>query len=373
MGLEKNTVFVVGAGFSSYSGLPLQRDFTQAILEGQNFKQGSRSKSIVQYVRKFVQSAFGQASDSVAGQWPNLEDVFTFIDLAANTGHCLGSEYPPAELRTLRRALIARIIRMLRQKYMTARKHSGTQWMQLDSFLREIDFKSSAFISMNWDTSLEEKIRDINRDAEVDYACDALPTHFEKGGRRLIEVGRQSQVVVPVVKIHGSTNWLYCDNCRQTFSVLPWRAFKVADQILTKEDWQRIDPKMKVSHHYLKCTRCAKVSLGARLATFSFQKALAFPMFEKSWFSAEKLLQNGDVWVFVGYSLPAADFAFKYLLKRVQLARSRPPQIIVVTGGESQDIEKTRASYQRFFGGVNFFEDGLTKQASRYISKGNKK
>jgi hypothetical protein len=41
--------------------------------------------------------------------WPNLEDVFTNIDLAANTGHHLGHTNAPSDLRMTRRVLLARM------------------------------------------------------------------------------------------------------------------------------------------------------------------------------------------------------------------------------------------------------------------------
>ena len=70
--------------------------------------------------------------------------------------------------------------------------------------------------------------------------------------------------------------------------------------------------------------------------------------------------------VFIGYSLPAADFEFKYLLKRVQLACSPPPNILVVTGGTDENA-KNRAlkNYRGLFGTLiedkrTFFRDGLT-------------
>jgi hypothetical protein len=119
------------------------------------------------------------------------------------------------------------------------------------------------------------------------------------------------------------------------------------------------------------CSCSERVALGTRIATFSYQKALDFPMFQKSWFSAERLLRSAPKWVFIGYSLPAADYEFKYLLKRIQLARTRPPQFIVVTGGSKDDVDATYSNYQRFFGtsirragsSVNFFKRGLSDEA----------
>ena len=63
-------------------------------------------------------------------------------------------------------------------------------------------------------------------------------------------------------------------------------------------------------------------------------------MFEKSWSSAERLLRNAEKWVFIGYSLPAADYEFKHLLKRVQLFRT-PPEFVVITGGPRQACDET--------------------------------
>jgi hypothetical protein len=71
-------------------------------------------------------------------------------------------------------------------------------------------------------------------------------------------------------------------------------------------------------------------------------------MFQKSWVSAEDLLRRAANWVFIGYSIPAADYEFKYLLKRVQLTRSPQPTIFVVTGGPQAD--STCRNYHGFFG-----------------------
>src|SRR5512133_1574205 len=76
----------------------------------------------------------------------------------------------------------------------------------------------------------------------------------------------------------------------------------------------------KASKTYRICCYCNQVELSTRIATFSYQKALDFPMFQRSWLLAERKLRNSGRWVFIGYSLPAADFEFKHLLKRVELA-----------------------------------------------------
>lgn len=92
-------------------------------------------------------------------------------------------------------------------------------------------------------------------------------------------------------------------------------------------------------------------------------------MHERSWDSAEQLLRTANNWIFVGYSLPAADYEFKLLLKRVQLSRRIAPSIVLITGGGTSAANETKSSYQKFFGpGVgNIFVEGLDADASHYL------
>jgi len=72
--------------------------------------------------------------------------------------------------------------------------------------------------------------------------------------------------------------------------------------------------------------------------------------------------------VFIGYSLPSADYEFKHLLKRVQLSRNERPEFVVITGGSDSDTEYAYQNYQRFFGrdikkDENFIRNGLSERA----------
>jgi hypothetical protein len=117
---KTQTLFIVGAGFSFYAGLPLTTEFTEALLD-LKLKSDKRSEELVQFLRKFVGSTFDHYESAPARYWPTLEDLFTCIDISANSGHHLWSKYAPQALRTARRALIVRTIRMLRERYSKAR------------------------------------------------------------------------------------------------------------------------------------------------------------------------------------------------------------------------------------------------------------
>lgn len=232
---------------------------------------------------------------------------------------------------------------------------------------------------MNWDTVIERRLASLRNVEQIDYKCGAVAAVFPAKSKSRIVVKRQlppNFEKMPLVKMHGSVNWLYCDHCRQLYWFPPDDAVSVAMQLITRREGEKIGLKDTSDCERWRCPTCVTVPLTTRIATFSFLKALDFPMFEKSWLSAEHLLRQAEKWIFIGYSLPAADFEFKHLLKRVQLSRAEPPQFVVITGGPALATNSTYRNYQGFFGrGIrrdksglkSFFSDGLTAEAIEAI------
>jgi hypothetical protein len=362
--LTRTHVYIVGAGFSSYAGLPLTRDLTAAVLDP--IASGPTDwANLAVYLRKFMSSVFGHDESSDGEPWPSLEDVFTNIDLAANSGHYLGPCYEPSELRSVRRVLLTRIIQMLNERFGPKGLACDDDWMSLKSFFDQLPIARCSFISMNWDTVIERCLAEFNDAKCFDYACDAISADFP-AGCTVVSARSDSGDPFPLVKIHGSVNWLYCDNCRRLYWFPADKGDALALQLITQDEANKLKLADWNGCARWHCTHCMNVSLGTRIATFSYLKSLEFQMFQKSWVSAERLLREADKWIFIGYSLPGADYEFKHLLKRVELSRPKPPVFVVVTGGDSASA--TLANYRAFFGqeikrGVNFFEDGLTKEA----------
>lgn len=368
-------LFVVGAGFSYHAGLPLASNFTEELLDLTKLKALGPSSLTVRLVTKFVGQTFDHGT--AAKFWPHLEDIFTCIDLSANTGHHLGPTYSPSYLRTVRRALIVRIIRMLSIAYTKGKKQAGPHWKILERFLSIVEPQRCAFLSMNWDTVIEEGLKRTQGVSVRDYGCNAKYAEFANS--RIQLPAESLEPSIQVLKPHGSINWLYCDACRQVFYFPAGSrsSQKIADQLFRNSDWNILreltGKTYKTPGPTLKCPVCKASALGTRLATFSYRKALDFPMHEDSWRSAERLLRQARTWIFVGYSMPAADYEFKHLLKRVQLSRVAAPKLVLITGGG--DADRTRQNYQKFFGrkisssSPAFFKHGLNTDAITYLKK----
>jgi hypothetical protein len=172
-------LFIVGAGFSHYAGLPLTNGFTEALLEPMDSSVGIH-RLLTEFMKTFVYESFGHGRNTRGKTWPDLEDLFTFVDLSANSGHHLGCGFSPADLRTVRRAMLSLIIRMLDNKYRTGRK-KAKEWWKLEEMFASIHPSRVGFISMNWDTVIERKLAAICGNPFIDYCCDAVPLGYRNG------------------------------------------------------------------------------------------------------------------------------------------------------------------------------------------------
>jgi hypothetical protein len=265
---------------------------------------------------------------------------------------------------------------MLRQTYTQAKNLKKSDWKTLEKFFSMIAPEQCAFVCMNWDTVIEEGLERALTVKNFDYGCDAKFTRFSKSSLTPVEL--EAETAIQVLKVHGSANWLYCDTCRTTFWVSPKETLRVAQELFRETDWRivkkHIGENYKYGRHNLrKCPSCRARSLGTRFATFSYRKALDFPMYERSWLTIERLLREAKTWIFIGYSLPPADYEFKQLLKRVQLSRRKPPATVLIVGGSG--ASSTQKNYQKFFGpqlgpaSKSYFQNGLSSDAIDYLKK----
>jgi hypothetical protein len=79
-----------------------------------------------------------------------------------------------------------------------------------------------------------------------------------------------------------------------------------------------------------------------------YRKDYAIQQFQTIWHNAFDALRESPVWLFVGYSMPEADFEFRQVLKSAELANRerRQRQIQVVLKDDKQAADR----YRTFFG-----------------------
>jgi hypothetical protein len=356
---EPFTTFILGAGFSKCAELPLQDEFSP-LLVSEEFTS-DLDAAITKALTEFLRIAFGWKQGRAL---PGLEDMFTCIDLAAGTGHTLGiRKYTPKVLRAIRRMAIHRIFSVLDRRF----SYSSDIDLLLEHICRG-ENPSCAFVVLNWGIALEKHIRRILPTAQIDYRCYC----FDWNSHEAAAIGRG----VPICKMHGSSNWVYCENCKSLFfdleQKLPLRMmaglvkadFRLVDEQFTNK---KFDNALGISPEGRNCKFCG-FPVSSHIATFSYRKSFRTHAYPYVWYHAERLLSDSSRWVFVGYSLPEADFEMKQVLKsaslRMQHRRTKAKKVIEVI--VLNDL-KTQAKYERFFGAdqVTCFQGGISEYISR--------
>ena len=304
------TVYVLGAGFSRDANVPLQNEILLQILD--RLAAGEIADPSLRHILNCLSSS---------GAVPNLGDVFTLFDQALAEEQCsLGLTWP--DLAKARRALMDEVLTVIHQATQAAKEEALDFYQSLAAALltRRIRAGQQAdpfsVVSLNWDCLLENAIYSCLkragalRQVDVDYCCYTTP--LSSGCPHTPSVLQKARGIfnVKVLKLHGSANWLLCAGCAQLFTGLG-----AEDEHWDQYVWPQFCPF---------CQGVASSEPGAteapRLEPFfvtpTFLKVFENPHIRMVWHNAYMELVEATRVVFVGYSLPEADYHLRALLRR---------------------------------------------------------
>lgn len=220
-----------------------------------------------------------------------------------------------------------------------------------------------AVISLNWDILLDKALDAAlrNKDSHldslddyspigvVDYCCyissvDANDKRVRSGLWTLGAGGYN----VKLLKVHGSMNWLQCPTCQRLFTDFTGK--HVVTNVLNPADCRHC-----LKHH-------GPVKLRSSLVMPTFLKDLSNFQIKLVWQNAGVEIMEADKLVFIGYSLPQADFEFRSLLSRMKHKEAKIE--VVLDRGEANSAA---TQYKQFFAGhdVSFPAEGVIQYTRR--------
>lgn len=343
------TIYFLGAGFSKDAGGPVQNEIIKTILSEEfNSVNSDRTtqkayKQFIDFIKKELlidQSNY----ENIA-----LEDIFTPIDRCISEERALG-HYTYKELIDLREKLhylLAKSIKFNVEK-------EGNNKHYIDSFAKYVNHIAKrriknlaedniAIITTNWDILLDNSlnnaiIRNTENPGVVDYCCNINPLDNED--KELIKPGLiilgEKGYNIKYLKLHGSMNWLHCPYCQRLYV--------------------KFDKKTMFDKRY--CRHCNKnlqlkkndsIQLRGNLMLPTFLKDIRNIQLQLIWQNAGIELSEASKIVFIGYSLPQADFEIRQLLTRFVRKDANIEVILCPT----IDTQKEETRYKTFFGHRN--------------------
>lgn len=379
---NKKTVYILGAGFSIDAGAPSQFGIIEEIYKLKSaYKKHKQEKKINEWVDKF--DKFLRLSLRVSDDqkfWYALEDIYTPIDKSIKEGTSF-TGYTANELITLRDNFNKLIILAVRNSI--ARKGKSNKY--IEKFANYLVSLSEGRISnekqdlvsvitTNWDIMLDNLIykiidsqpkpKGLNFSGVVDYCCyiSSLDEndHSIKPGLYALGKGRYN---VKLLKLHGSLNWLQCPKCQRLYVKFykRWNGGYVFDRIHCRHCVSNFSTRKNGSNQLL-----------TNLTMPTFLKNFDNVQNKLIWQNAGIELSEADRIVFLGYSLPQADFEFKQLLSRMIKANATIETVLIENDNPSKHSGNSKFNtagyrYENFFSGreLKIHYEGV----SEYIDK----
>ena len=384
---EGKIVYVLGAGFSIPAGAPTQAQILRDIF---NLDVASeRIGKAKARLQKFLEDDLRIKQEDISKV--ALEDVYTPIDRCVADGTALKSR-SAAELAQIREDLGYLISKAISSRIMRRQESEPSVSPYIRDFAQYIVAKAAkrgelatntptadhvreydplSIISLNWDILLDNQLHwsleerhpgmfgDYDPFGVVDYCCyvsslDAGDPRIRSG---LWSLGCRGYNV-KLLKLHGSMNWLQCPNCQRLFL-----QFGVKEEILERVGNAR-------------CRHCQKSGydnlLAGSLIMPTFLKDLTNFQIKLVWQNAGVELMEARRLVFIGYSLPHADFEFRQLLSRM-VHRDATIEVVLFEGASDDDKRRYRDEqerYRQFFGSrvLRFHSNGVIDFVKAHIT-----
>lgn len=304
-------IYFLGAGASHAGGLPVLKETLSFMLECPE-------------IYNFLVKIFNVQKDQGKELLPSLDDVYSLIDFALFHDQNLGP-FRQEELRSVRKKLNLSICRLFAQDSKQIDYQKAVK--MYTTFAQQLSWDTSVVLSLNWDTALDFCLEKI-MGWPLDYG-----------------VGEKQKKSYPLLKLHGSINWAWCDSCSQ-MTVVGYRF----------ADWIRAS-----------CSVCGDRALHPMLiGPTTFPRHHYIPV-EQIWQQALQYILRAKRLYFIGWSLDSIDLGALALVKRGLLLNKHNPQLYVLGHGldgsytrEKLLSNSTVKGYLQFFGGkVKFKMDGF--------------
>lgn len=304
-------------------------------------KHLSNYYSEVYSIREKVRSAIKEEAINV-----NLEDIFTAFDKSVVSRENLHG-YTYAQMDKIRHSIMRLFIYYF-SKSVFDHDFNHTDYQAFFSYLRKHRTADPAtVITTNWDTLIEgycnKNKLSYNYGFTTPYTSDLI-------GQAEVNYD------LLLLKIHGSANWLRCLNCG---AISVYEGNKAASSLFDDDSTER-------------CAVCGKektmygASMQPELITPTMMKSLSSQLYTNLWASAAQELRTATHIIFVGYSLPIADFEFRYMLQKSIQSSAQIDVILSSSSNPENASETTRwllpdKRYSDIFpkNKINFFYDGF--------------
>ena len=300
-GKPAGTCLLLGAGASKPAKTPLMKEFIDRGRDAFHLDQYDETESAIIKKALGAYERLRRECTITELDVENIETILSVLDMEKT----LGLEAEVSEFRKFITLLITKSTRLpapMEASWLS----EGTGQLTMTKIIRAI--------AELGDTA---SIVTTNYDCNIEYICHCLGLPFT--------YDRAQAPGVEIIKLHGSTNWMYCDNEKCVSineTVISPLRFELVDEIPYRNGY--IKPTLSL------CPKC-KQPLSTRIIPPTWDKTIHEKQLESAWHSAAKAISNAECFVAIGHSLPESDSHLRQLI-HIALKSNQLRQSVIVCG-----------------------------------------
>ncbi len=364
-------IIFLGAGASAAHGAPVQSRLFEEYFKGASGRQqyGGRP-GMKERLEIFFMKFFGIDVTNNNKVFPTCEEVFGMIYFLEN--NLTSFEIQKLEKKEIDQTFISYIADDL--KFCIAivlnEKLEIYEPYHLNLINRLLenrnDFEKTAFINFNYDILLDNALENAfehNHEYSIDYGIKFRNLNIKK------------KYPIKLYKLHGSLNWLFCQNCKKF-------TFYLGEK-----------KQARIPYDHTFCDYCHQIYNAPLLIAPTYYKN--FNRYAKMiWHRIEKVLISARKLIFCGYSFPEADLHIRFLLRKAIIEGAYFKEVNIVNIPHKEYLEQkdsknkefrlsknkidemnryesffkdqTKVNYQ-FLSFQEFAKNGLKNERSRYL------
>jgi NAD-dependent SIR2 family protein deacetylase len=341
------TVYILGAGFSIEAGAPSQEKLVSKIFEIHENEPYVFGDKKIEKFRSFLKTTLN-IPENYQKTIP-LEDIFTPLDSCIANN--ISFRNVCVEFLKKSRHLVFELIGLTLQHIL---RDSNKAYIDIFSKYLVQESKKRlqtkqdliSIISTNWDILLDNSIYNEIRNQQglgvVDYCC--YISSYDKHDKTVkpgLEILGKGGFNTKLLKLHGSLNWLQCPKCQ--------RIYVKFNQKIAMNPFDGIN-KPRCRHCDENFYKTGAHNLQANLIMPTFLKDLSNPQYKIIWQNAGIELSEAKKIVFIGYSLPQADFEMRQLLSRMVDSRTEIEVVDYQNEHYPEIFNNLCKNYEQFFG-----------------------
>lgn len=308
------TIFFLGAGASKSEGAPLQSE-----LFYEYFKEFANRKDDYYILLKDFFSKTYKIDVETTKLYPTFEEILGLLYIAEKRQV---SFYFNVE--EVKKAIVYSMAEILDKKLVNL---YGYHYKFIKNLIKLDKLKNVVLITTNYDILIDNAL--ILNNVNIDYGIKIIKNY-------------NNLFNLPLLKIYGAINWMFCDVCDE-FKIVPFKDGALRNII----------------NGDIRCSRCNN-KFKSIIVPPTFFKDISNPYLNNVYHHMNKYLYENNKIVFCGYSLPDADLYVKFIIKRAELYKEKSFDITVINGYEEKSLENMKKEcnrYNMFFNNqVNYLE-----------------